>query len=37
MGGIIVGILVGIVYLPLYVIYRLAGGKSRGGRRRRRW
>ena len=35
MGGIIAGILVGIVYLPLYVIYRLAGGKKRGGRRRR--
>lgn len=29
MGGIIAGILVGIVYLPVYVIYRLAGGKSR--------
>lgn len=33
MVGVIAGILVGIVYLPIYVIYRLAGGKK--GRRRK--
>ena len=36
MGGIIAGILVGIVYLPIYVVYRLAGGKPGRSRRRRR-
>ena len=29
MGGIIAGLVFGIIYLPLYVIYRLAGGKRR--------